>query len=193
MSDNKSKEFSQSDESLIARHKTKLSSEMSLNQSKTTKWVIFDLDGTLADIEDRRILAMNEYTGKMNWDMFFDPKNIHMDKPNQPVIMMAQALKAFGYKIAIFSGRSVSTILETKQWLSDNGIEFDLIKMRPTNHPFKFMPDEKLKSDWFNEVFVDPEDMDESEVVAVFDDRDKVVKMWREIGLTCMQVAPGNF
>ena len=40
---------------------------------------------------------------------------------------------------------------------------------------------------------IDPEDMDEAVVVAVFDDRDKVVKMWREIGLTCMQVAPGNF
>jgi len=192
MSDNKSKEFSQSDESLIARHKTKLSSEMSLNQSKTTKWVIFDLDGTLADIEKRREKCTYVH-GKMDWNCFFDPDNIKMDKPKTEVIMMAQALKAFGYKIAIFSGRSVSTILETKQWLSDNGIEFDLIKMRPTNHPFKFMPDEKLKSDWFNEVFVDPEDMDESEVVAVFDDRDKVVKMWREIGLTCMQVAPGNF
>ena len=39
----------------------------------------------------------------------------------------------------------------------------------------------------------DPEDMDEAEVVGVFDDRQKVVDMWREIGLTCMQVAPGNF
>jgi hypothetical protein len=31
------------------------------------------------------------------------------------------------------------------------------------------------------------------DVVAVFDDRDKVVNMWRENGLTCMQVAYGNF
>jgi len=27
----------------------------------------------------------------------------------------------------------------------------------------------------------------------VFDDRDQVVKMWREAGLRCLQVAPGNF
>jgi len=49
------------------------------------------------------------------------------------------------------------------------------------------MPDEKLKLQWLNEM--DWKD----DVVAVFDDRDKVVNMWREIGLTCMQVAPGNF
>lgn len=30
-------------------------------------------------------------------------------------------------------------------------------------------------------------------VTAVFDDRQQVVDMWREIGLTCCQVAPGNF
>ena len=159
--------------------------------SKDNKWVIFDLDGTLADIEIRRKLASK--SGKMDWDIFFSDKLVADDDPNQPVIMMAQALKAFGYKIAIFSGRSASSEQVTKEWLKEHEVEYDILKMRPTKHPFKFMPDEKLKLGWFEEVFVNPEDMDESEVVAVFDDRDKVVKMWREIGLTCMQVAPGNF
>jgi hypothetical protein len=31
------------------------------------------------------------------------------------------------------------------------------------------------------------------DIVCVFDDRQKVVDMWRDMGLTCMQVAPGNF
>jgi hypothetical protein len=31
------------------------------------------------------------------------------------------------------------------------------------------------------------------EVLCVFDDRDKVVKMWRENGINCFQVAPGDF
>ena len=156
------------------------------------KWVIFDLDGTLANIEVRRKLA-KQRNGKMDWEIFFSDKLIALDDPNMPVIMMAQALTAMGYKIAIFSGRSVSSILTTKRWLAEHDVKFDILKMRPTNHPFKFMPDEKLKLGWFEEVFIEPEDMDESQVVCVFDDRDKVVKMWREIGLTCMQVAPGNF
>ena len=36
------------------------------------KWIIFDLDGTLADIEDRRQLCTKE-NGKMDWNKFFDP------------------------------------------------------------------------------------------------------------------------
>ena len=74
---------------------------------------------------------------------------------------------------------------KSKSWPISNG--------NPATPVMRFMPDDKLKLHWFNETFVDPEDMDEAEVVAVFDDRDKVVNMWREVGLTCMQVAPGNF
>ena len=147
------------------------------------KWIIFDLDGTLADIEDRRQLCTKE-NGKMDWNKFFDPKNIKLDKPNMPVIMMAQALTAFGYKIAIFSGRSARTEDATKDWLHEQDIKFDILKMRPERN---FRPDEQLKLEWLN-------NMDwKNNVEAVFDDRDKVVNMWREIGLTCMQVAPGNF
>ena len=158
----------------------------------TNKWVIFDLDGTLADIEIRRKMAINS-KGKMDWDIFFAPALVAEDDPNIPVIMMAQALAEIGYQIAIFSGRSERTRNTTKSWLTKHKVPWSILKMRPEKHPFKFMPDEKLKLGWFEEVFVNPEDMDEAEVVAVFDDRDKVVKMWREIGLTCMQVAPGNF
>ena len=150
------------------------------------KWIIFDLDGTLADIEDRRQLCTKE-NGKMDWNKFFDPENIKLDKPNIPVIMMAQALDAIGYKIAIFSGRSASTSKATQSWVEKHEVPFSLLKLRPEKHPFKFMPDEKLKLQWLNEM--DWKD----NVVAVFDDRQKVVDMWREIGLTCMQVAPGNF
>ena len=56
--------------------------------------------------------------------------------------------------------------------------------MRPERN---FRPDEPLKLEWLN-------NMDwKDNVEAVFDDRDKVVNMWRENGLTCMQVAYGNF
>ena len=37
--------------------------------------IIFDLDGTLADISVRRKLATKP-NGKMNWDIFFDPDDI---------------------------------------------------------------------------------------------------------------------
>ena len=37
--------------------------------------IIFDLDGTLALIDERRALAAKA-NGKINWKTFFDPKNM---------------------------------------------------------------------------------------------------------------------
>ena len=83
------------------------------------KNVIFDLDGTLALIDDRRKISTKP-NGKIDWDTFFDPKNIDLDKPNLPVIKMAQSLCDSGHQIVIFSGRSKGTIHTTKQWLNKN-------------------------------------------------------------------------
>ena len=153
------------------------------------KWVIFDLDGTLADIETRRKMATKS-NGKMDWDVFFADKLVELDDPNQPVIDTCKAL-AEKYNIAIFSGRSKATKAVTMDWLDKHGVSFNILKMRPTSHPWKFMPDDKLKQHWLDDLF--PKDSKRLDIVCVFDDRDKVVNMWRDNGLTCMQVAPGNF
>ena len=77
--------------------------------------VIFDLDGTLANIEARRVKSL--MNGKMNWDVFFDAENIQLDLPNKPVIKMAQLFKQDGFKIIIFSGRNDRSFFATKDWL----------------------------------------------------------------------------
>ena len=151
------------------------------------KNVIFDLDGTLALIDDRRALATKD-NGKMDWDVFFDPKNIDLDLPNHGVIAMAQTLKAAGHRIIIFSGRSRGTKDATNAWLKKFDVPCDILKMRPTSKDFMFMPDDKLKQMWLDKLFTD-----KSDIICVFDDRQKVVDMWRDNGLTCMQVAPGDF
>ncbi len=151
------------------------------------KNVIFDLDGTLALIDDRRVVSTKS-NGKINWDIFFDPKNIDLDKPNLPVIKMAQLLKQQGFRIVILSGRLKTTKDATVQWLKKFDVPFDVIKMRPDNKDFKFMPDDELKQGWLDSLFLGNED-----IFAVFDDRNKVVDMWRRNGLTCFQVAEGNF
>lgn len=150
--------------------------------------VIFDLDGTLALIDDRRALATKD-NGKMNWDVFFDPANIDLDLPNDPVIKMAQLLDSQGFKIVIFSGRSKATKDATKDWLNKFGVPFNILKMRPTGNGFQFMPDDKLKQKWLDDLFGDNKDR----ILCVFDDRQKVVDMWRDNGLDCFQVADGNF
>lgn len=151
------------------------------------KTVIFDLDGTLALIDDRRKLSTKP-NGKMNWDIFFNPNNIDLDKPNLPVIKSAQLFKDAGFTIVIFSGRSKATKDATKDWLNKFNVPFDVLKMRPTSNDFNFMPDDTLKQMWLDQLFPNKDD-----ILCIFDDRDKVVKMWRDNGLTCFQVNYGNF
>lgn len=148
------------------------------------KTVIFDLDGTLALIDKRRALAAKA-DGKINWKTFFDPANIQLDEPNVPVIEMAKMLKAQGHSVVIFSGRDSISRTETIAWLNQFGVPFDVLKMRPEG---SFTPDDVLKQDWLDQLFPV-----KSDILCIFDDRDKVVKMWRSNGIACFQVAPGDF
>ena len=149
------------------------------------KTVIFDLDGTLALIDKRRAISTKD-NGKMDWGTFLDPKNINLDEPNIPVIAIAQMLNAQGFNIVILSGRSDVTADATFNWLEDNAVPFHNIKMRPQKH--LFMADNDLKQMWLDTATFDKDD-----VFAVFDDRNQVVDMWRKNGLTCFQVADGDF
>ena len=147
------------------------------------KIVIFDLDGTLALIDKRRDLATKD-NGKFDWDVFFNPKNIDLDLPNQPVIDMANLLSKQGYTIMILSGRSDVTHQATRDWLNKHGVWFDTLTMR-TKH-YHYTKDSDLKQMWLDGIGVD-------NVAMVFDDRQQVVDMWRSNGLTCFQVADGDF
>ena len=148
------------------------------------KTVIFDLDGTLAIIDKRRDLAMA--SGKFDWDVFFDPTNIKLDKPNTPVIKMAQLFAGDGFNIVIFSGRSIKTQYTTKSWLTRNRVPFHKLVMRP-HKTMNFVPDEILKKDMLDKY------ADIDDVFLVVDDRQKVVDMWRDLGLNVFQVADGDF
>jgi len=144
--------------------------------------VIFDLDGTLANIDKRRTLATKN--GKMNWNVFFNPDNIDLDTPNQAVINMANILYSQDYIIYILSGRSDKTYQATIAWLDKHKVNYDLLIMRPQNQLYK--KDSDLKQSWLDTIGKD-------RVSMVFDDRQQVVDMWRQNGLPTFQVADGDF
>ena len=163
--------------------------------------IIFDLDGTLADIEARRIKSQKP-NGKLDWDIFFDADNIKLDKPKHEVIRCLQMFRDQGYKIVIFSGRNDRSYHTTKEWLSNHNIFYDLLVLRPdkfkdeswpvaegnpATYKMRFMPDEILKKEMLD-AFVNIDD-----VFLVFDDRKKVVDMWRGLGLTCFEVEEAHF
>ena len=146
--------------------------------------IIFDLDGTLALIDKRRAKA-DKGNGKIDWKVFFDPENIQLDEPNPPVIKTFQTMSSAGFNVGIFSGRDSISRKETEDWLHENGIWPAFFKMRPQG---TFTPDDVLKKEWLDELIEEGH-----EIMCVYDDRDKVVKMWRDNGISCFQVAPGDF
>ena len=97
---------------------------------------------------------------------------------------MAKILSSDGYRIWILSGRSDVTHQATRDWLNKHGVWFDTLTMRPQNH--LYMADNDLKQMWLDSIGKD-------NVAMVFDDRQQVVDMWRQNGLTTFQVADGDF
>ena len=71
--------------------------------------------------------------------------------------------------------------------IGDKSKSFPVADGNPATGDMRFMPDEILKKKMLDK-FVDIDD-----VLFVVDDRNKVVDMWRDLGLVVLQPAPGNF
>ena len=145
--------------------------------------VIFDLDGTLAIIDERRQKAMKP-NGKLNWDKFSSDELIKKDLPNIPVIKTAKLFHQSGFKIYVLSGRSDKTKKVTAQWLKKYDVPFDVLKMRKRDDT---RPDEEIKKEFIFELSI------LENIFLILDDREKVVKMWRSLQLPCFQVNEGLF
>lgn len=149
---------------------------------------IFDLDGTLADATHRLHFIT---AGKKDWDSFF--LAAEHDAPIQSTISTLKALRSGGAEIWIWTGRSAVVERSTEIWLAKHGIVQwgcfrapEALMMRPEGD---HRPDTDLKFGWL----ADLEPPERKRLTAVFEDRSSVVQMWRDAGVTCYQVAPGEF
>ena len=138
-------------------------------EEKSPPAYIFDIDGTLAKMENR---------SPFDWD------KVDTDKVNSVVVDFAVLLKEVGYKIIIFTGRDGVCEEKTKQWLNANDIKYDYFDIRKEGDTRK---DSIVKKEMFDRI------KDDYNVLAVFDDRNQVVEMWRGLGVNCFQVAEGDF
>ena len=130
--------------------------------------LICDIDGTLARHQRSP----------------FDYDSLMTDTVIEPV---KEALIRLGYgkfKI-LLSGRPDTHKELTMQWLDENEIRYDLLHMRPADDTRE---DSIVKEELFRK-FVEPF----YDVEVVLDDRNRVVDMWRRIGLMCFQVNDGDF
>lgn len=131
------------------------------------KCVIVDLDGTLCYINHRRQFVT---TKPRNWDAF--NKALVLDEPNYPVLATVNSL-AQSYNILIVSGRSDDYETQTKKWLNKHNVYYDGLYMRK----FKDHRDDVIVKGKICDIIEET-----YEVFAVFDDRTRVVDMWRKRG-----------
>lgn len=145
--------------------------------------VIVDIDGTLTKVGDR-VKCLEQ--DPPDWDQFY--ARCGEDEPVPEVIDLVLILFMSSYDIVLCTGRRESCRGETIKWLTKNHISenvWSALLMRPngdTRHDVLLKPELLLKSN-----------IKLSDVTFVLEDRNSMVKKWRELGLMCLQVADGDF
>lgn len=132
--------------------------------------ILVDIDGTIA-----------LRTGRDPYDI----TRVSEDIVNVPVKSVVTAMHRAGYEIVYMSGRDSSCRDDTRIWLFTHGFPDGKLFMRPKG-------DSRSDSIVKGELF-DAHVRGHYNVQFALDDRQRVVDFWRSIGLTCLQVAPGDF
>lgn len=140
------------------------------------KVYVFDLDGTIANIDHRLHFVK---TKPKNWPGFFDAC-----KDDSPVDWIIDLLcsVAVGNIILILSGRSSEVKEQTELWLQKHCVPFDKLIMRPAGD---YRPDEIVKIEMLNK-YMEPY-KETAKVEFIVDDRQRVVDMWRKNGYNVLQ------
>jgi phosphoglycolate phosphatase-like HAD superfamily hydrolase len=142
--------------------------------------VIFDIDGTLADTAHRQKYV--DGSEKPNWGKFM--REMNHDPLHDHVYIVCHALACQGYSIYLVSGRGEEYRKNTEQWLWWNGVYPDHIFMRKEKDS---RSDDIVKEEIYNEHLA----KDRDKIICVFDDRPKVIRMWRRIGLPVFNCGDG--
>lgn len=133
--------------------------------------ILVDIDGTVAKCGDRDI---------------YDGSRAHLDTPHSDVIEAVCAFADAALTDVVFmTGRSQDHRDVTERWLAKHFGYYTALHMRPSGDKRR---DDVVKHELFNTHI-----RHRHNPVAVFDDRNQVVDMWRAIGLRVYQVADGNF
>lgn len=175
--------------------------------------VLVDMDGTLADLKHRykyiestcqnrgcfngkisefsrdglkNITTVTNCQGckgtgkiKKDWDSFFT--GVSEDPVIKPTAEWIRSLKD-KYYICIVSGRPIDKAGKaTVEWLRKHDITYDRIFMRNSGDK---RPDDIVKKEILDRILP-------RKIAFVIDDRPRVIRMWRENGLTCYDVGDG--
>lgn len=145
--------------------------------------IIVDIDGTVA---------------RMNGRGPFDEHLVHTDELIESVAAMVEHAAMNDIAIIFMSGRTDGCYDATYEWLRKK-MEFlawefgDICEIQWELHMRRSVEDRGRPDDIVKHEMFWREVAHRYNVLYTIDDRNKVVAMWRAIGLTCAQVAEGAF
>jgi predicted kinase len=153
--------------------------------------IIFDIDGTLADVEHRR---QHLSGAKPAWGKFFD--EMKNDPPLADVCMLAELLGTHYHvvetktiKLFLFSGRPETHREDTETWLTVNVPAYfqsaEALLMRGAGD---YRADTIVKREMYENIKAQG-----FNVRLVVDDRPSVVEMWKSLGLTVLAHDSGDW
>lgn len=146
-----------------------------------TECVIFDVDGTLLNCDHRRHWLLHK---PRNWAAF--NAAILDDEPIEEICRVARMFNQMNMPIVIVTARAEDVREETEYCLREKAkISWNAMYMRPTGD---YDDDSNVK-----EAMLDRLLLDGYKPWLVFDDRDRVVEMWRMRGYRTCQVDYGAF
>lgn len=145
------------------------------------KTILFDIDGTLADLNGRQKFLKQ---AKPDWQSF--NAKMEEDLPNFPVVALYKALyESKKFEIILVSGRQERFRKVTQTWLAWHEIPFNTLLMRADDDQ---RPDWQVKQDILKTLQAQGK-----EILFTIDDRQSVVDMWRNDGITCLQCQKGDY
>lgn len=155
--------------------------------------ILFDIDGTLADISHRLHFVKHppHVEGEWidwtpDWDSFHDPEQVAKDLPIPEMVQIHNTLETANHEIHYVTGRPIELWDTTDSWLTANLIRSSPdLWMRPSGD---HRPDYQIKEEILETIKTDYCMPD-----LAIDDRQQVVDMWRSHGIRTLQCAKGDF
>lgn len=132
---------------------------------------LYDIDGNLAKKGDRDI---------------FDDSKLHLDTEIVEVGNVLRGLYKAGYKVIFLSGRQDSCKESTTQWLKDNNL------WMPDSEIYMRKAKDQRKDSIVKEELLMSKIIPKYNVIAVFDDREQVVRNWHKLGVFCFNTNQNN-
>jgi uncharacterized HAD superfamily protein len=148
------------------------------------KIVIVDIDGTISKVGERLKYLNHE---PKDWDSFY--ADCFEDEPIIEIVDLVYDLYLQRYQIVFCTGRRESCREKTINWFNKY-FEHEIAKhskllMRPNKD---HRHDSEIKPELIKNAGIELDS-----IAFVLEDRNSMVKKWRELGLICLQVAEGDF